>query len=97
MFSLGNKIALVTGGASGIGAAIAQAFRDQGAIVTIADLHPSADLPLDVASPDSVTDLFARFPPGSQTPNGRSSRWIVLFWPACGSRGWPQPSEPPAW
>ncbi len=62
MFSLGNKIALVTGGASGIGAAIAQAFRDQGAIVTIADLHPSADLPLDVASPDSVTDLFARFP-----------------------------------
>jgi 2-keto-3-deoxy-L-fuconate dehydrogenase len=62
MFSLHNKIALVAGGASGIGAAIATAFRSQGATVTIADLDPSADLPLDVTSPESVRQLFDQFP-----------------------------------
>lgn len=62
MFSLHNKIALVAGGASGIGAAIATAFRSQGAKVTVADLDPSADLPLDVTSPESVRQLFDQFP-----------------------------------
>lgn len=37
MFSLQNKIAFVTGGASGIGAALAEAFARAGAIVWIAD------------------------------------------------------------
>jgi len=38
MFSLKNKTALVTGGASGIGAAIAETFIQAGATVWIADL-----------------------------------------------------------
>jgi len=38
MFSLENKTALVTGGASGIGAAIAEVFAQAGAKVWIADL-----------------------------------------------------------
>ena len=35
MFSLGNKIAVITGGGSGIGKAIAKLFAKQGAIVHI--------------------------------------------------------------
>jgi len=39
-FSLTNKVAIITGGASGIGRAIAQKFASCGAIVHILELHP---------------------------------------------------------
>ncbi|HEY9156272.1 MAG TPA: SDR family oxidoreductase [Opitutaceae bacterium] len=43
MFSLQNKVAVVTGGASGIGAAIVNRFRDAGARVVIFDLRADSE------------------------------------------------------
>src|SRR3546814_2226976 len=43
MFDLVGKAAIVTGGGSGIGAAIAQRFRTAGAHVLIADISPEAE------------------------------------------------------
>ena len=43
MFSLQQKSAVITGGSSGIGQAIARRFREAGARVLIADRHPPGD------------------------------------------------------
>ena len=48
--TLKGKMALVTGAASGIGFAVAQALREQGAVVTGADIAASAEAKLDVTS-----------------------------------------------
>lgn len=58
---------VVTGGARGIGAAIAARFADDGCIVIAADLEPPAEgdprvryKQVDVSSPSDVGELFSR-------------------------------------
>lgn len=73
MSRLKNKTALVTGGARGIGAAIANAFRDEGADVILTDINVKAGQAmaseigatfacLDVASEADWNTVAERFP-----------------------------------
>lgn len=56
-------LALVTGGASGIGAATAARLRAGGVRVVTADLAPGADTRLDVTDPGAVAALIADLGP----------------------------------
>jgi NAD(P)-dependent dehydrogenase (short-subunit alcohol dehydrogenase family) len=56
--SLEGKVALVTGGAQGIGAAIADGLEREGATVVIADLNPPAgEIRADVSNEDDVRQM----------------------------------------
>jgi 3-oxoacyl-[acyl-carrier protein] reductase len=68
---LAGKVALVTGAARGLGAAMARRFRDEGAITIVTDLDEGAAravadplggdaYALDVTDSTAVTDVFAK-------------------------------------
>jgi NAD(P)-dependent dehydrogenase (short-subunit alcohol dehydrogenase family) len=50
MFSLAGKRAYITGGSSGIGRAVADAFIEQGARVVIADIVDAADIAAEIGA-----------------------------------------------
>jgi len=76
VFQLTGQVAIVTGGGSGIGEAIARLFAKQGAQVIVLDLDPKAaeatcesiqaegghadSLTCDIANSDQVAEVFAR-------------------------------------
>jgi len=64
MFSLKNKTAVITGGASGIGAAIVSVFKEQGADVVVLDINsaPSAVkfFEVDITSQQDVNKVFEK-------------------------------------
>jgi NAD(P)-dependent dehydrogenase (short-subunit alcohol dehydrogenase family) len=55
---LNGRLAVVTGGASGIGAAVVQALQDRGARAVVWDIAPGADMKCDVSSPAAVAAAF---------------------------------------
>lgn len=55
-----NKIAVVTGGAGGIGKTIAEEFKKQGAEVVVVDQKSGADFMGDIACEDTLCD-FAQY------------------------------------
>ena len=60
MGALDGKVAIVTGGAQGIGAAIAAGLEAEGAAVVVADLNPpDGGIRADVASEEDVTRMVA--------------------------------------
>lgn len=68
MFSLSNNIAIITGGASGIGRAMADLFHQQGAEVHIWDIQAPSTLPdhfryhnIDITSQRDVQDKITSY------------------------------------
>ena len=74
-FRLDGRVALVTGGASGIGAAIAAAFAAKGARIAVVDLNESGALDAAAALGDDsrgfrcdVADPNRSPPPSTRSP-----------------------------
>lgn len=56
----GDRVALVTGGASGLGLAAARRLAEDGVSVITVDLDPAADHQVDVSDAGAVSDLASR-------------------------------------
>lgn len=55
---LQNKVILITGGKGFLGEYFTTALRDAGATVVISDVHPKADVQMDVTNKESIKSAF---------------------------------------
>jgi hypothetical protein len=60
LLNLNGKIAIVTGGAKGLGAATARMLEQAGAHVTVFDVEPAGGTAVDVTSEQAVMEAMAR-------------------------------------
>jgi len=60
LLDLDGKVAVVTGGAKGIGAATVRVLERAGARVVVFDIHEVDGISVDVTEPSNVVDGFAR-------------------------------------
>jgi NAD(P)-dependent dehydrogenase (short-subunit alcohol dehydrogenase family) len=60
LFDLKGKVAVVTGGAKGLGAATVHVLRSAGAGVAVFDLEQTDDSPVDITSEPAVRDAMGR-------------------------------------
>ena len=71
-----NKVAVVTGGAKGIGRAIVQAFEKEGAAVCIIDLLPNGYYVGDLADQAVLEDFAQRY-------CGTTAMWTIWSTTRC--------------
>jgi NAD(P)-dependent dehydrogenase (short-subunit alcohol dehydrogenase family) len=63
-----GRVAVISGGASGIGAACAERLRAEGAVVVTWDLANGPDIDCDVTSPESVSEALQQTIADAGTP-----------------------------
>ena len=68
-----GPVALVIGGGSGIGAALADAYRAQGTTTVTWDIDGSHDVTCDVREPDAIDDAVGLFRPRSRSPRASAT------------------------
>ena len=71
MFSLSGKKAFITGGASGIGRAVAEAYVEQGASAVIADVTDGTDVAEEIGASFTMVDVS-----GAKSYSG--SHWQLI-------------------
>lgn len=81
MGRLNDKIAIVTGGASGLGAGIAQRFVEEGALTIITDINPEGEAVAKRLDAEFLTKTSPQRAAGS-IPLMKSSRVLValMYW-----------------
>ena len=81
-----NKIAVITGGAQGIGRCIADEFRKQGASVCIIDKQPNEYFVGDISSEQVLRDFAGITVAANPSSGAAAAAWTTPAIPAAAAR-----------